>query len=154
MPPRSPAPPPGPSKPARPRRHRPARREGGEGGGWAEAIASCPHCGIRPTAVHPRPPPSPAAQGLTRHQEGQEHDEHSHGSAAAAAVQGDTELAGGTPATTAARVVDELGLAPTPYARPVLASSGTAAAFSTNRQLRRGLRKRRSPGNVSVTGGA
>lgn len=95
-----------PRQPARPRRHKPARRESGGGGGWGEAATGCPHCGTRPTAAAPDPPaPRPRASWnalrpptrprvLTRHHQGQEGDEHSHGSAAAAAVQDNTHTNG------------------------------------------------------------
>lgn len=139
---------------ARPRQAAPPRagREKAEkAGDWGEAAVACPHCGTHPTAA---PDPEPCSSGppgarparprvLTRHQQGQQHDEHSHGSAAAAALQDDTEQAPKTRATTAAAGGDALRLVATPRARPVVASAGTAAAFYTNRQLRRCRRERR-----------
>lgn len=124
----------------------------------ARTAAAAP---LPPTCGRPRPPEAPghpdrapAAPVLTRRQQGQEHHERSHGPVVAATLKGGTDRAGGTRATSAAVGGDALRLVPTPWDRPVVASAGTAAAFSTNRQLRRGLRERRRLRNVSLVGGA
>lgn len=79
-----------------------------------------PHCGSRPTGAHARPAPTPRSAArpprlLTRHQEGQKRDEHSHGSGGRGGAGGQ-----GTGRTTRATT-----------AAPRVTSSGSARAAGT-----------------------
>lgn len=149
MPPRNPAPPrPAQSLQARQApppqagpETRPRERRLGRGHRRLPALRHPPHCRPPLAARDPRAQrPSELPRGarparsrvLTRHQEGQEHDEHSHSSAAAAAAQGDAELASRTLRPAQHEGVTSSGSPRLP--EPALPSppAGTVSAFSTN----------------------